>query len=93
VVGVGQQREREVVLRLEGGLRFYSVRAAANHGNTLALKLVEIVTDFVGFGRSASGIRPRIEVQDQRLASEVFERDFSAIVCDRGETWRLIPNG
>jgi hypothetical protein len=92
VVGVGEQRERQAILRLERGLGFYCVWAAPDDGRALALKLIEIVTDFGGFGRSAGGVGPGEEIQDQGPAAEVIQRNLAAVVRRRREARRLIPN-
>ena len=62
--GIGEQRKRQVVLRLERCLGFYRVGAAPDDGRPFAFELIEIVTDFVGFGRSAGAVGPGKEIQD-----------------------------
>ncbi len=65
--GIHQEREGEGILGLERRLRLYRVRAAAEDDDGLLLELCEIITDFVGFKSSASGVGARVEVQHHPL--------------------------
>src|SRR3954449_7180883 len=80
VLGVGQQRERQLVLRLELLVRGDGVGADAEHLRARALELAPGVADAAGLARAAGRVVLGIEVEDDRLAAQLGEPDGLAAV-------------
>ena len=78
VIGVGEQRERQVVLLLELDVRALVVRADAEHDCAARLELAPGIADPAGLSRAAGRVVLRIEVEDDRLAAEIGQLDALA---------------
>ena len=81
MLGVGQERERELVLLLELHVRGDGVRADAEDDGAALAELAERVADPAGLGGAARSVVLRVEVEDDRLPPE------------RGERHRLVAVG
>ena len=77
VVGVGEQRERQLVLLLELDVRALVVRADAEHDRAGALELAPRVADPAGLGCAAGRVVLGIEVEDDRLPAQLGQLDVS----------------
>ena len=80
VVGIGEKRERELVLRLEPLVGGLGVGADAQDLDPLLAEAVVGVAELARLGRAAGGVVARIEVEDDRLPAEGGERDGRALV-------------
>ena len=69
VVGVGEERERQVVLLLELDMGLLVVGADAEDDRARALELPPGVANPAGLGRAAGRVVPGIEVENDRLAA------------------------
>ena len=70
VVGVGKQRERQLVLLLELDMRAFVVGTDAEHDGARALELAPGVADPAGLGRATRRVVPRVEVENDGCASQ-----------------------
>ena len=48
------------------------------------------VADAAGLGGAAGGVGTRVEIEDDRLAAQVGERDRLAVLVGQGEVGRLV---
>ena len=91
-VGVAQQREGELVLGREVRVVFDAVEADADDLRVLFLVLAREVPEPGTLGRSAAGIRFRIEPEHELLAAEVAQLHAIAVVIERLEIRRGIAH-
>src|SRR5439155_17571780 len=91
VVRIGEQREREVVLLLELGVRALVVGRDAEHNGARALELAVRVADAARLRRAAGGVVLGIEIENDRLAAEIREPDPLATVAREIEVRRWLP--
>jgi len=75
MIRVGEERERELVLRLELSVGGDIVRADAENFRIAFPEDVVCVAELTGLGRAARRVVLRIEVQNDRAATEVRELD------------------
>ncbi len=78
MVGIGQQREGQAVLRLERSVRGGVVRRDADDDRALGLEVGVRVAEPARLLRSAGGVVLGVEVEDDRPPSEVGEPDSLA---------------
>ena len=88
-VGVADEREVEVVLLGEGLVLGRRVEGDAEDRCVLPVVVRLEVAEPATLGRSAGGVGFRIEVQDHRLAGEVFQIDRLAGAGGKFECWGL----
>ena len=81
VFRIAQQREIELLLFLESRLCFHGIGAYPKDNHTQLIELRFGVTKLGRFDRSTGCIGFWKEKKEHALASEVFERDFSVLIC------------
>ena len=87
---VGDEREGKAMLLFETLVRFLAVHAHSNHGKSLLLQRVVIVTQVACFvGAAWSGVLG-IEIQHQLLAGKVAQTYLPAIFISPQNFWNLI---
>lgn len=91
-VGVGEQREGEVVVLRELGVRRDGVVRAAENLDVLRREVATQALKGPPLRGSSTGARPRIKPEQQLLTSVVLQRDASARVRSRREVWRRVAN-
>jgi hypothetical protein len=84
-VGVAEERVRKVVLLREFRVVFDAVEADADDLRVLLLVFAGEVPEPGTLGRSASGVRLRIEPEDEFLAAEIAQLHMIAVVIERLE--------
>jgi hypothetical protein len=85
VVGVGEEREREVVLLLELHVTLLVVGRDAEDDRARALEVRICVPNPAGLRRTARRVVLGIEVEDDRPAAKIGKADALAGVGGRGE--------
>ena len=88
--GVGKQGKGQILLFLKFLLRFCSIRGYAKQHDAGLLNLFICVAEPASFNGSTRRVCPRIEEQNYRLAAQVFERDFGAVLILQSEVGSLI---
>src|SRR5262249_48544148 len=89
---VGQQRERQVVLRGELRLALRVKHADAEHGRANLLEMGKIVLKVAGFLRAAWRVVLRIEIKHQRLAGVVLQAMILALLILQREGGSLLAD-
>src|SRR5206468_12870232 len=84
-VVVAQEREVEVILVLEFYMALRVVAAHAQDDRALGRHAAEIVAETARFLRAPGRVVFRIEVEDDLLAAEVFQRHLASVVCGQRE--------
>src|SRR5207249_5102436 len=74
-LGIGEQRERQLVLRRELLVRFAAVRRDAEDDRAGLLDVLPPVAEAARLLRAPGRVVLRIEVEDDVLPREVLERD------------------
>ena len=85
VVGVGEERERQVILLLELRLCRDRIRAHAENDRIESLEPREGVAKLARLQRSAGGIIFRVEVEHDDVAAQLTQRERGTAVRERGE--------
>ena len=80
VGGIAEQGKIEFVFFLEGSQGFDGIGAQAEYGDIELVERLFCVAKLGRFYRSTGGLGFGIEEEEDALAGEVFERDFSAFV-------------
>jgi hypothetical protein len=80
VIGVAEQRKIELLFSFEGGLSFDGISAHAEDGHTEFVEFFLCVTKLGRFDGSTRSVGFGVEKKEDRLALEVFQRDFFAFV-------------
>jgi len=89
---VGEQGEGQILLLLKFLLRFWGIGGYAKQHGARLLNLFICVAEPASLDGSTGGIRPGIEKQNYRLAPQVFEREFGAVLVLQSEVGSLIIN-
>jgi hypothetical protein len=89
-VGVGEEREGEVELLGEFLVVGRAVEGRPENDGVLAVVVGFEVAEPATLGRSARGVRLRVEPEDDRLALEVGQLHRVAVVIAPGEIGRLV---
>src|SRR5262249_40437220 len=84
-VRVAEQRKLEVVLRGELAVPLDRVARDAEHDGALLGQLLALRLEALRLARAARRVVLRVEVEDDRLAGEVGERDLAALRAREGE--------
>src|SRR4029077_15413935 len=79
------QSKRQAVLLLELFLRLGLVRRDAQDYRAAILNLPVGVAELTGFNGAARGIRPRIEIENNVLATKVLQRNLFTILIRQSE--------
>lgn len=85
VIRVAEQREIELVLGLEGSLRFHGIGAHAENRDFELIELLLCVTKLGRLDGSTGSIGFGIEEKKDTLALEVLERDGGAVLGEEAE--------
>jgi len=102
LVGVGEEREREVLVFLEGGEFRGLVARHTEHLVAGRLERVEVVAEVARLGGAAGGVGLGVEVDDRLLPTEVAERHLHAVLveerelrcgCSRGQSRNGVGHG
>ena len=91
-IDVGEQSKRQIVLLSELRLRLGAVLRNANDYGLFLCERFDFITEVTGFARSARGIGPRVEKQNDLLPRERRERNAGAVIRDERECGRLVSN-
>src|SRR5262245_53680988 len=89
-VGIGQERERELVLRRELLVRGGAIRGDAEHDDPGLLQLLPGIAEAARFLGAAGRVVLRVEVDNHVLALEVTGRHALAAGVLQGEIGRLL---
>ena len=92
LVGVGQQREWEVIVVGKSLLCFGRIRGDAKQHRAGLLNLTVCVAEPASFQRSARGVGAGIEEENHGLAAQVLEGDFFLVLILQREVRRFIMN-
>ena len=91
-VFIGDEREGELVFRLELVVARDRVARDADDRRLHLGEVGEIVAEGAGLRRAARGVVLWIEIEHNLLALEVLERDLAAAIGRQCETRRLVAN-
>jgi len=80
VVGVGDKRERQVVLGLELLVAGGAVHADAYDGIAFAAQFAVVVTQAAGLSCAAAGVVLGVEIEDEFLSFELTEADLLSVL-------------
>src|SRR5262249_54156995 len=78
--GIGEQRERELVLGFELGLGGNGILADPDHLGVLLAEYGDFITEIAGFLRSAGGVGLGVEKQNDAAALQALEREIFSLV-------------
>src|ERR1700678_3910787 len=84
-VDVGEELERHIIFGLEAGLGGHRVPAHPNDRHALLGKRTIQLAELDRFVRAARGVRPRVEIDDQRLLRKVAEANFRSGIVLGGD--------
>jgi hypothetical protein len=83
---IGEQREIEIVLCLERGLRFDGIRTHAKDRHAALIELLLCVTKLGRFDGSTGGVGFGVEEEEDALALEIIQGDKCVIIRFETET-------
>lgn len=90
LVGIGQQRERQVFLILELLLRLRSIWGDAKQHGTGFLNLFIYIAEPASLNGSTGGVGSWVKIENDGLAAQVLERDFFSVLVLQTEVGSLI---
>ena len=90
--GIGEQGKGQILLFLKFLLCFWGIRGYAKQHGARLLNLSICVAEPASLHGSTGGICPRIKEQNYRLAPQIFERDFGAVLVLQSEVGSFIIN-
>ena len=89
-VGIGEQRVGEFKFFFEFLLFGAGIGGDTQDDRAGGLDFLVGVAETAGFDGAAGGIGFGIEKQDYRLAREILERNFVAVLIEQRERWGLV---
>lgn len=91
MVGVGQQREVQLVLRAEIAVRLFAVGTHADDAESAAGQLIAAVAQTFGLERTSRSVVLGIEIEDDALPPKVRKRQGFTLLRGRFEIGGHIP--